>query len=103
MSRIVGLLFAVAGVVAAGIAVLHERRMQRHRQPGIGYRAVTFRRDGGWRRADFFTPEGLAEQRLASRAGLVGVLCWLLALASLMFQVTLVIPGALGPALGGAA
>ena len=85
MSRVVGLLIALAGVVAAGIAVVHERRMQRHRRPGVGYREVTFRRDGGWRRADLFTPEGLAHQRRASRAGLVAVLCWLLALAGLRF------------------
>lgn len=87
MRQLVGLCLAIAGVVAAGVAVVHERRMQRHRHPGVGYREVTFRRDGGWRRADLFTPEGLAHQRRASRAGLVAVLCWLLALASLLFPV----------------
>ena len=103
MSRTVALLLAVAGVVAAGIAVWHERRMQRHRQPGVGYREVTFRRDGGWCRADLFTPEGLAHQRRASRAGLVAVLCWLLALASVFLLMTLAIAVAGGPAPGGAA
>ena len=46
--------------------------MQRHRQPGITYREATFRRDGGWRRADLFTERGLDCQRHASRWGVAG-------------------------------
>jgi hypothetical protein len=59
--------------------------MQRHRQPGIIYRAVTLRRDGGWRRADLFTPTGLQYQRRASGVGVSGtalliaaLLAWIL-------------------------
>ena len=73
---------AIAGTVAAAIAVVHERRMQRHRQPGVDYRTVTLRRDGGWRRADLFTPEGLAHQRNASRWGVTAAALWLVALAA---------------------
>jgi hypothetical protein len=69
-----------------GVAIYHERRMQRHRQPGVGYREVTLRRDGGWRRTDLFTPAGLAHQRQASRFGLLGIV---LALASLIAWVAL--------------
>jgi len=72
--------FGVAGTVCASLAVRNERRMQRHRQPGVGYAAVTFRRDGGWRRADLFTPQGLEYQALASRFGLAGAALWGLAL-----------------------
>ncbi|HET7042749.1 MAG TPA: hypothetical protein VFI13_12045 [Gemmatimonadales bacterium] len=84
MNRLVALVCAVAGVLAAAVAVLHERRMQRHRRPGVSYAAATFRRDGGWRRSDLFLPDGLAEQRRASRAGLIAVSCWALALLSLV-------------------
>lgn len=76
------LLFAGAGLVSAGVAVVHERRMQRHRLPGVTYAAATFRADGGWRRGDLFAPAGLAEQRRAARAGMIALLCWLLALGS---------------------
>ena len=62
------------------VAVFHERRMHRHRQPGVTYAQATFRRDGAWRRADIFTPEGLRHQRLASSFGVPGALLWLLGL-----------------------
>jgi hypothetical protein len=78
--------FATAAAVCLGIAIYHERRMQRHRQPGVSYRDVTLRRDGAWRRADLFTPDGLAHQRKAARYGVLGVL---FALASLVAWVTL--------------
>lgn len=74
-----GALFG-GGILAFAMAVRHERAMQRHRQPGVTYRAVTLRRDGGWRRADLFTPEGLVYQRQASRSALFGVVLWILAL-----------------------
>lgn len=73
------IVLVVAGTVFVGVAVFNERRMQRHRQPGVTYAQVTWRRDGGWRRADLFTPAGLAHQRLASRYGLTGVLLWVAA------------------------
>jgi len=73
---------ALAGVIAAGVAIREERLMQRHRLPGVSYAAVTFRRDGGWRRSDLFSPEGLAHQRRAARAGAIAVAFWLVALAS---------------------
>ena len=63
---------ALLGLVCLGTAVVHERRMQRHRQPGVTYRAVTLRRDGGWRRSDLFTERGLTHQRQASRWGVTG-------------------------------
>lgn len=74
-----GALFA-AGLVLLVLAVRQERLMQRHRQPGVSYRAVTFRRDGGWRRSDLFTPEGLAHQRRASGFGAAGAACWVVSL-----------------------
>jgi hypothetical protein len=77
---------AGAAAVSLGVAIYHERRMQRHRQPGVSYRDVTLRRDGAWRRADLFTPEGLAHQRQASRHGVIGVL---FAVASLIAWVAL--------------
>ena len=76
----VPVVLAAAGALCIVIAVTFERRMQRHRQPGVSYREVTFRRDGGWRRADLFTPEGLRLQRSASKFGLLGAAFWLLAL-----------------------
>jgi len=63
-----------------GAAIVNERRMHRHRQPGVTYSQATYRRDGGWRRTDLFTPEGLAYQRLASRYGVTGAGLWVLAL-----------------------
>jgi hypothetical protein len=62
------------------VAVFNERRMHRHRQPGVSYAQATFRKDGGWRRTDLFTPVGLQYQRRASRYGVVGALLWILAL-----------------------
>ena len=73
-------LLAAAGVVLAGVAVLNERRMQRHRQPGVTYAAVTLRRDGGWRRTDLFTARGLEHQARAARFGLGAAVLWALAL-----------------------
>lgn len=63
---------ALLGVACLGAAVVNERRMQRHRQPGVSYREVTLRRDGGWRRDELFTEQGLRHQRRASRWGLTG-------------------------------
>jgi hypothetical protein len=63
---------ASLGVVFLGVAVVHERRMQAHRQPGVTYAQATFRRDGGWRRGDLFTEAGLHHQRRASSCGITG-------------------------------
>ena len=63
-----------------GVAVFNERRMHRHRQPGVTYAQATYRRDGGWRRTDLFTPEGLKFQRQASTYGVLGAALWILAL-----------------------
>jgi hypothetical protein len=71
-------------VLALGWAVVNERRMQRHRQPGVDYGQVTWRRDGGWRRADLFTETGLAYQREASRYGVVGAALLIVALLSML-------------------
>ena len=70
----------IAGTLLMGVAVYNERRMQRHRQPGVTYAQVTFRRDGAWKRADLFTAEGLRHQRLASGFGVPGALLWVAAL-----------------------
>jgi hypothetical protein len=56
--------------------------MQKHRQPGVSYRDVTFRKDGGWKREDLFTEAGLAHQKRASTFGVVGLLFLLLALSA---------------------
>jgi len=66
----------------AALAVRHERRMQRHRQPGVTYAAVTLRRDGGWRRGDLFTEEGLRHQARAAQLGMSAALAWALALVT---------------------
>ena len=79
-------LLGFLALVSFGIAIAFERRMQHHRQPGVTYADVTLRRDGAWRRADLFTPEGLALQRQASRFGLLGAL---FAVAALIAWVTL--------------
>jgi len=71
---------AVAGGTSLIVAVFTERRMNRHRQPGVTYAQVTLRRDGGWRRADLFTAKGLQYQRGASRYGLAGALLLVMAL-----------------------
>ena len=78
----VATVLSAAGVIAAALAVANERRMQRHRLPGVSYAAATFRRDGGWRRADLFAPQGLEYQRRAARLGLAAAVLWLLALAA---------------------
>jgi hypothetical protein len=62
------------------VAIFNERRMHRHRQPGVTYAQATYRRDGGWRRTDLFTAEGLAFQRRASKYGVLGAALWILAL-----------------------
>jgi hypothetical protein len=74
-------LFAL-GLCAFAVAIRHERLMQRNRRPGVSYREVTFRRDGGWRHADFFTAEGLVHQRRASTFGILGALLWVAALSA---------------------
>ena len=79
-------IIAVLGVLSLGWAVVNERRMQRHRQPGVDYAKVTWRRDGGWRRGDLFTETGLAYQKQASRYGVVGAA---LLVASLLSAVAL--------------
>jgi hypothetical protein len=73
---------ALAGNVFVIVAIYNERRMQRHRQPGVSYAQATFRRDGGWRRADLFTPEGLTYQRRAARFGVIAVSLWILAMGA---------------------
>jgi hypothetical protein len=73
-------LLVAGGVIALVWAVLNERRMQRHRRPGVSYAQVTLRRDGGWRRQDLFTDEGLRYQRQASRWGVSGALMLVMAL-----------------------
>ena len=70
------------GLLSAAVAIFHERRMQRFRLPGVTYAEATLRRDGGWRRADLFAPEGLAHQRQASKFGILAAALWLLALIS---------------------
>jgi hypothetical protein len=70
------------GLAPFGLAIRHERMMQRHRQPGVSYRDVTMRRDGGWRQADLFTPQGLAHQRRASTFGILGALLWIAAVVA---------------------
>jgi hypothetical protein len=66
-------LLGAIGVSLVGVAIWHERQMQKHRQPGVSYRDVTFRRDGGWKRADLFTEQGLKHQRQASGWGFPGL------------------------------
>lgn len=79
---VVSLGIAAAGSLSVAVAIVHERMMHRHRRPGIGYATATFRRDGGWRRSDLYTEEGLAHQRQASRYGFGGIGLWILALLS---------------------
>ena len=73
---------AVAGTISMAVAIYHERRMHRHRQPGVTYAQATFCRDGGWRRADLFTTDGLRYQRRASAFGVVGIFLWAAGLIS---------------------
>ncbi|HJQ20363.1 MAG TPA: hypothetical protein VJ867_08455 [Gemmatimonadaceae bacterium] len=71
---------AFVGTLSVCVAIYHERRMHRHRQPGVTYARATFRRDGGWRRTDLFTAQGLEHQRHASRFGVAGAALWIVAL-----------------------
>ena len=82
MSARAAICVALAGIglLSLATAVTFERRMHRHRQPGVSYRAATFRADGGWRRADLFTEEGLRHQARASRFGVAGAALLVLAL-----------------------
>lgn len=85
--RLIGIpiALAVAGSLSLAIAVLNERRMHRHRQPGVSYAQATLRRDGGWRRSELFTSTGLQHQRLAAHYGVTGALLLIVALlASIM-------------------
>jgi hypothetical protein len=79
-------LLGVGAVVAFTIAVVNERRMQRHRRPGVSYAQVTFRRDGGWRRDDLFTETGLVFQRRAAQWGMIGAVCAMLVVIALMLD-----------------
>ena len=73
-------LLIAGGVGALMWAVVNERRMQRHRRPGVSYGQATLRRDGGWRREDLFTDDGLRFQRRASTWGISGALLLVLAM-----------------------
>jgi hypothetical protein len=75
-------LLGSTGTILASLAMWNERRMQRHRHPGVSYAAVTWRRDGGWRLSDLFTATGLRYQALASRFGVGDAVLWVLALVS---------------------
>lgn len=70
----------LAGTISAGVAVWNERRMQRERHKDVSYARATLRLDGGWRRSELFTAEGLRYQALASRFGLTAAALWLAAL-----------------------
>src|SRR6185295_142543 len=83
------------GIVALGIAIVYERRMQGHRQPGVSYRDVTFRRDGAWRRADPFTETGLSLQRRAATWGMIGAACLVVAVG--MIALGRILPSAIIP------
>ena len=71
---------AAIGSLALTYALVCERRMHRFRQPGVSYWQATMRLDGGWRRNDLFTEEGLLHQRGASTWAVVGVTFWALAM-----------------------
>ncbi|MDB4906687.1 MAG: hypothetical protein JWO05_1471 [Gemmatimonadetes bacterium] len=77
---VLGDMFAALGSLAIAYALVCERRMHRFRQPGVSYWQATMRLDGGWRRAELFTDEGLLHQRGASAWAVVGVTCWALAM-----------------------
>ena len=79
---------ALTGAGAATLAILSERRMQQHRQPGVTYGAVTFRRDGGWRRTELFTARGLEHQAQAARWGITAAVCWAAAFLSWVLLAT---------------
>jgi hypothetical protein len=78
--RMIAVITGICGAISMLMAVIHERRMQRARRPGVTYARVTWRRDGGWKRSDLFTDAGLAHQRRASRYGAIGAALWILAL-----------------------
>lgn len=86
IQQLVSATLAGLAFTALGLAVAYERAMQRHRQPGVTYRQVTFRRDGGWRRGDLFTDTGLRYQRRASSFATAGAILWV---ASLLAYVLL--------------
>jgi hypothetical protein len=69
-------LLAAIGTMSMVFAVIAERRMHQHRQPGVSYVAATLRADGGWRRSDLFTDEGLRHQARAARFGWTGAMFW---------------------------
>ncbi len=67
------------GAIAEGYAILSERRMHEHRQPGVTYGQATFRVievDGRWQNGTLFTPEGLRHQKRASFSAVTGFLLW---------------------------
>lgn len=78
-----------AGSAAAVAAIWCERRMHRHRRPGVTYFAATWRRDGGWSRDGLFLPEGLIWQRRAARFGVSAAALWVLGLGAWMALGTL--------------
>lgn len=82
-ASIIVMLLTVAGVIALAIAIVNERRMQDHRQPGVSYRDVTFRLDGGWKKTDLFTDAGLRFQQRAAKWGMIGAACLVAALVAL--------------------
>jgi hypothetical protein len=73
-------ILGLAGLASAAVAITHERRMHRHRQPGVSYGAATLRRDGGWRRKDLFTDDGLRAQAQAAKFGFLAAALWVVAL-----------------------
>ena len=79
---IVAAVIGAAGTLAMAAAIVFERLMHRHRQPGVTYAQSTFRRDGGWRRAELFTEQGLRHQRRASACGVTGALLWVAGLVA---------------------
>ncbi|MBA3673266.1 MAG: hypothetical protein H0W68_14740 [Gemmatimonadaceae bacterium] len=79
---IVSLSLAAAATTCLLTTVVHERRMQRHRRTGVSWSEATMRCDGGWRRGDLFTDEGLHHQRRAARWGALGTLLLLAALSA---------------------
>ena len=83
-SALVAGVLAIVGLAFAIRAIAAERRMQRHRRPGVSYWTATLRRDGGWQQADLFSGEGLVEQRRAARAGVTAAVLWVLALATMV-------------------
>lgn len=93
LQSVVALLLFAFGVLAFVMAIRHERRMQRHRHPGVSYRQATLRRDGGWRREDLFTGAGLDHQRQASRFGLTGVVFWIAAIVAWIILAACARPG----------